>query len=259
MPRRTFSSEEDEGIRVRLRIEPPEDRRAALGIPLLPLRRNVFSPLSIKTPVVRYIELRQVIRGRSKSNSRFACSSRLRKEAVWIARRRPRTSSRPSKGLEKQVTSPASSTKNVTRTAISEHCVDETVPRPSLHRPRRVPERACPFSFSTNGRGGPSRLTTSSSAGFFPITSSMKLVFLNSCKGAEVSSTEPLLGMASQLVKCGIPAVIAMQYAIGDDQAILFAREFYRALFRGLGQGPRGDGRLACPELSSAATSRATG
>lgn len=65
----------------------------------------------------------------------------------------------------------------------------------------------------------------------------MKLVVLNACKGAEVSSSRPFVGMAPNLVKRGIPAVVAMQYAIADDAAVLFAREFYGKLFRGWNKG----------------------
>lgn len=74
----------------------------------------------------------------------------------------------------------------------------------------------------------------------------MKLVVLNSCQGAEVSSSQPLLGLAPELVRCGIPAVVAMQFPIPDKAAILFAREFYRCLFK----GPEG-GRLE-PAISHA-------
>jgi CHASE2 domain-containing sensor protein len=62
---------------------------------------------------------------------------------------------------------------------------------------------------------------------------SLKLVVLNSCLGATVSSSSPFLGMAPQLVRAGVPAVIAMQYVIRDDEAICFAREFYGELLSG--------------------------
>lgn len=65
----------------------------------------------------------------------------------------------------------------------------------------------------------------------------LKLVFLNSCEGAEISVTSPMAGMAHQLVKAGIPAVVAMQYAIYDETAILFSREFYRSIFKSADRG----------------------
>jgi len=39
------------------------------------------------------------------------------------------------------------------------------------------------------------------------------------------------------MVRFGVPAVVAMQYPIGDDPAITFAREFYKSLCLGEGAG----------------------
>lgn len=65
----------------------------------------------------------------------------------------------------------------------------------------------------------------------------MKLVFLNACKGAQVSPSKPFLGIAPQLVKRGVPAVVAMQYSIYDDIAVHFSRKFYHSLFKGKHRG----------------------
>jgi hypothetical protein len=65
----------------------------------------------------------------------------------------------------------------------------------------------------------------------------MKLVVLNACKGAQVSPTKPFLGIAPQLVKQGVPAVVAMQYSIYDDVAVHFSRQFYQSLFKGKNWG----------------------
>jgi CHASE2 domain-containing sensor protein len=61
----------------------------------------------------------------------------------------------------------------------------------------------------------------------------MKLVVLNACKGAQVSPTKPFLGIAPQLVRQGVPAVVAMQYSIYDDVAVHFSRRFYQSLIKG--------------------------
>jgi hypothetical protein len=60
--------------------------------------------------------------------------------------------------------------------------------------------------------------------------SPLRLIILNACQGAEASETDSYVGIAQQLLKSGIPAVIAMQYAIGDAAAKMFASEFYTAL-----------------------------
>jgi len=57
-----------------------------------------------------------------------------------------------------------------------------------------------------------------------------RLVVLNACQGATRSAHQALAGVAPQLVLRGVPAVIAMQDRIANDDAILFAAEFYEEL-----------------------------
>jgi hypothetical protein len=65
---------------------------------------------------------------------------------------------------------------------------------------------------------------------FFLGTEDVKLVILNACQGATQSSTKALAGLAPQVVRRGLGAVVAMQYPIPDKVSLSFAREFYRAL-----------------------------
>lgn len=60
--------------------------------------------------------------------------------------------------------------------------------------------------------------------------SSLRLVLLNACEGARSSHSDPLTGVAQHLGQQGIPAVIAMQFAITDQAAITLSQEFYRAI-----------------------------
>ena len=62
--------------------------------------------------------------------------------------------------------------------------------------------------------------------GYFP----MRLVALNACEGALTSSSDPFAGVAAAVVGAGVPAVVAMQFEISDEAAIIFSREFYSAL-----------------------------
>ena len=61
----------------------------------------------------------------------------------------------------------------------------------------------------------------------------LRLVVLNACDGARTSLTDPFAGVATTLVQLGVPAVIAMQFAISDAAAILFAEELYTNLIGG--------------------------
>jgi len=63
---------------------------------------------------------------------------------------------------------------------------------------------------------------------------SLRLAILNACEGARSSRQDPFAGSAQCLVQQGIPAVIAMQFEIADDVASTFAHEFYGALADGL-------------------------
>ena len=62
---------------------------------------------------------------------------------------------------------------------------------------------------------------------------SLRLVVLNACEGARTSRDDPYAGVAQALVQQGIPAVIAMQFAIWEKSAITFAHEFYRSIADG--------------------------
>ena len=62
---------------------------------------------------------------------------------------------------------------------------------------------------------------------------SLRLAILNACEGARTTPSDPFAGVAQQLVRQGIPAVIAMQNEITDGAAIQLAHEFYDALCAG--------------------------
>lgn len=59
---------------------------------------------------------------------------------------------------------------------------------------------------------------------------SLRLAVLNACEGARASSQDLFSSTASILLRMGLPAVVAMQYAITDTAAIEFGRAFYEAL-----------------------------
>jgi hypothetical protein len=63
---------------------------------------------------------------------------------------------------------------------------------------------------------------------------SLRLAVLNSCEGARNSRSDPFGGVATTLIRDGIPAVVAMQFEISDEAAITFAGDFYAALADGL-------------------------
>ena len=57
---------------------------------------------------------------------------------------------------------------------------------------------------------------------------------LNACEGARSDdASDPFAGTAQSLIQQGLPAVVAMQFEITDDAAIIFARELYAAIADG--------------------------
>ncbi|MEO3941093.1 CHAT domain-containing protein [Paenarthrobacter nicotinovorans] len=60
-----------------------------------------------------------------------------------------------------------------------------------------------------------------------------RLVVLNSCSSGEMGPSDLFSGTASALVRSGIGAVAAMQFAISDYAAIAFAHGFYAAIANG--------------------------
>jgi TPR repeat protein len=64
----------------------------------------------------------------------------------------------------------------------------------------------------------------------------LRLVFLNACNTGttgEHMGLHPFAGVASALIRSGVPAVVAMQFPISDAAAIIFAQTFYQRIAQG--------------------------
>ena len=61
----------------------------------------------------------------------------------------------------------------------------------------------------------------------------VKLVVLNTCRSAGGDDGRVFQGLAPQMVRSGVPAVVAMQFPITDEAAATFAQEFYKRLCAG--------------------------
>jgi hypothetical protein len=58
----------------------------------------------------------------------------------------------------------------------------------------------------------------------------LQLVVLAACRSAERSGTDAFVGLAPQMIRYGVPAVVAMQDRIREETARFFTETFYRAL-----------------------------
>ncbi len=63
--------------------------------------------------------------------------------------------------------------------------------------------------------------------------SSAAVVVLNACKSATESTARSFMGLAPSLIRAGVPAVVAMQYAIVDSSSVYFSHALYKALADG--------------------------
>ncbi len=64
--------------------------------------------------------------------------------------------------------------------------------------------------------------------------SSIGIVFLNACETARISAEkDPFAGIASSLMIENVLAVVAMQFPISDNSAIVFSKKFYTSLAQG--------------------------
>lgn len=57
-----------------------------------------------------------------------------------------------------------------------------------------------------------------------------RLAVLNACQTAIALSARPPAGLSLRILQRNLSAIVAMQYPISDDAALIFSREFYRSL-----------------------------
>jgi hypothetical protein len=61
----------------------------------------------------------------------------------------------------------------------------------------------------------------------------IRLAVLNAREGDRSNASDPFADVAQRLIRQGLPAVVALQFGITDEAAIIFAREFYAAIADG--------------------------
>ena len=95
--------------------------------------------------------------------------------------------------------------------------------------------------------GRPHEVTGEDLGGLLSEYDQTRLAVLNACEGARSEDfSDPFAGMAQSLIQQGLPAVVAMQFEITDDAAIIFARELYAAIADGYPvEGALASARLA--------------
>jgi len=224
--------DDEKGMRIRLAFSPPEISALPWEV-LYDQRTKCFLATSGKTPLTRYINLFEPIKSLKITHPV--------KVLVLI----PEFSGLDVDVEEKIVTEALKDLRTVELRIVKQRVTRSEISRALVEEQYHI------LHFVGHGRfesdqgyleinsetGGRDLMSADAFADFFRHYPSLKLVVLNSCQGAEVSSNKALAGLAPQLVVRGIPAVVAMQYRISDEAALTFAREFYLKLCNGWNRG----------------------
>ena len=221
------------GVRVRLRVEAPE-------LAIIPWeyiyseRLRCFLAVSERTPIVRYLELPQPIP---------SLEAPLPVRVLIVIPDQPGLDTATEKKEILAALDPLKDAVHVTVLdgVVSRRRIADTLAGEDFHVFHFIGhgdfEKDRAVLLMKGPDGGDEGVDQDRMAGLFRNHPSLKLVVLNSCRGGQLSASKPFVGMAAELVRLGIPAVIAMQNEIVDDEAICFARTLYRQLFTGRDRG----------------------
>jgi hypothetical protein len=229
------------GLRIRLRLD---DSDGGTGVALSDVPWEFmydsggagFLCLSSASPVVRYQDLRQPI-------ERIAVKPPLRLLVMISA---PRDAPELNVGHE-QATLDRALRDPIEKGLITVDRMEEATLEQLQRRLRRAEYHAFHFighgGYGERGQGGVLLLEDDEgksdpvSAEFlrtlFQNHRTLRLAVLNACEGARTDPTDPFAGVAQSLVRGGVAAVIAMQFEISDEAAIILSSEFYSALADG--------------------------
>jgi len=81
--------------------------------------------------------------------------------------------------------------------------------------------------------GGSYRLDSTELGRLIDGCTSLQFAFFNLCRGSETSGADPFSALATETVRRGVPAVLAMQTSVTDEAALRFAPAVYKALADG--------------------------
>ncbi len=219
-------AQDELGLRVRLRIGAPE-LDVLLWEFLYSPERHLFLAASVETPLSRYISLTEPIK-------KLPCPEKIHLLAVI-----PQNS-----GLD--TTAERAALEKISDQLAGKIAVDVLEGEATSAAIRAALRKKAYHIFHYAGHGsfeneracihldhaenGIELMDADLFAQFFLDYPSIRLVFLNACQGATRSVHQALVGAAPQLVLRSVPAVVAMQYPIFNDDAILLASEFYAEL-----------------------------
>ncbi|MCX7671029.1 MAG: CHAT domain-containing protein [Anaerolineae bacterium] len=219
----------DEGLRIRLRFEPSE-LHAIPWETCYDAETATFPACDPRTPIVRYL-LGTFKRGQLTGGRRLK---------VLVAAAAP--AGLPALRMEDEFARIARSLDDLAG-RVTVRCVvaaldalqDALLDEPDVWHftgHGGFDEAAGGFLVFDDGHGGPQMVEAEVLAAYLR-GSSVRLAVLDACDSARVDPADSFAGVAPRLVQAGLPAVVAMQTALPDLLAPVFATAFYRALADG--------------------------
>jgi hypothetical protein len=227
--------QQQQGLRVRLRIEPPE----LAGVPweLMRDRRSGHSlSRSSYSPIVRYVELQQAL---LPLTTEFPLN-------VMVVLSSP--TDQPPLDVEFELNQVMQALDPLIQQGAVQVSVMKEPTLPSVHR------RLLDESFNVLHFMGHAHFSADDGEGYLVFEDrerashlvsgrtlgellrdehTLRLVTLNACSTAATTATDVFSGVATSLVRAGIPAVVAMQAVITDQAAQQFSTMLYQCLADG--------------------------
>ncbi|HEU4834648.1 MAG TPA: CHAT domain-containing protein [Pyrinomonadaceae bacterium] len=233
---RGIANHEGKGLRIKLRIRAPQLNVLPWEFLYDPNEHRYIS-LSIRTPVVRYLNLPQ-------PPSPMGVSPPLKILGMAVS-----PSGKGALGVEQEKNRMSEAIKPLQDSGMVElvwvqgktwRDLQNQMQRASWHVFHFIGHGGFDIDKDEGGiklaeaDGSEKVLNASELAMFLGDHPSLRLILLNSCEGATSSSKDMLSSTAAILMTNGIPAVVAMQYQISDVAAIEFSQAFYGAIANGL-------------------------
>jgi len=225
------------GVRLRLRLT---DAPALAGLPwelLYDRRANAFIAQSERTPLVRYLDVPQVIRPLSVDGALrllvVISSPTDLPELDGDAEFARVTSALADRIASGQVVVDRLPTATISALGQWLRSHDVHVLHFVGHGDFDTRQQDGVLYFC-DSYGRSSAITSSVLGPFVHDHDPLRLVLLNACRSAHVDNTDPYSGMAQGLVQQDAAAVVAMQFPISDQAAVAFTGDFYGAMADGL-------------------------
>ncbi len=228
------------GLRLRLSLDPPEINAWPWELLHDPHRERTFAT-SIATPLVRYLDRAD------QFGSLFTLRADLPLKMLLVLPKSPELNLIKERAVIEQALAPLEK-------AVALHTLDGIVTRARfadalISGDYEIVHGSGHGSFVDGAGyiglnyadGSPDWVDGQVMARFVVNCRSLKLGVLNVCSSGKVDEGRAFQGLAPQLVRAGVPAVVAMQFPLSDDAALAFAEEFYRRLCTGENSSGRVD------------------